>query len=233
MVSIILAIFALQSQKHMKNLSLILIAILTIAVGILFYQVHSLKSSGTTAITSVETDAKDSVKVKPLINEVGPTDLAEAKIAFLNIDSINSQYLYIADESKKMKSKVLHIEGQIESLTASLQTEYESYQQSAQTGIAPQSEMQKMEESLKRKDQEIKNKQLQLQNFQYDQQEMILALNEKLQQVVDKYNNGRFDYVISYSETLPILVFKNKKLDISGDIIQILNDEYKSTKNKK
>lgn len=217
----------------MKNLSLILIAILTIAVGILFYQVHSLKSSGTTAITSVEADAKDTVKVKPLINEVGPTDLAEAKIAFLNIDSINSQYLYIADESKKMKSKVLHIEGQIESLTASLQTEYESYQQSAQTGIAPQSEMQKMEESLKRKDQEIKNKQLQLQNFQYDQQEMILALNEKLQQVVDKYNSGRFDYVISYSETLPILVFKNKKLDISGDIIQILNDEYKSTKNKK
>lgn len=217
----------------MKNLSLILIAILTIAVGILFYQVHSLKCSGTISNTSVEVSSKDSVKVKPLINEVGPTDLAEAKIAFLNIDSINSQYLYIADESKKMKSKVMHIESQIESLTASLQTEYESYQQSAQTGIAPQSEMQKMEESLKRKDQEIKNKQLQLQNFQYDQQEMILALNEKLQQVVDKYNNGRFDYVISYSETLPILVFKNKKLDISGDIIQILNDEYKSTKNKK
>lgn len=217
----------------MKNLSLILIAVLTIAVGILFYQVHSLKSSGVSSDSSVEVSPKDSVKVKPLINEVGPTSLAEAKIAFLNIDSINSQYLYIADESKKMKSKVQHIEGQIESLTASLQTEYESYQQSAQTGIAPQSEMQKMEESLKRKDQEIKNKQLQLQNFQYDQQEMILALNEKLQQVVDKYNNGRFDYVISYSETLPILVFKNKKLDISGDIIRILNDEYKSTKNKK
>jgi outer membrane protein len=217
----------------MKNLSLILIAILTIAVGILFYQVHSLKSSEVSSDTLHEVTSKDSTKNKPLINEVGPTNLAEAKIAFLNIDSINSQYLYIADESKKMKSKVQHIEGQIESLTASLQTEYESYQQSAQTGIAPQSEMQKMEESLKRKDQEIKNKQLQLQNFQYDQQEMILALNEKLQQVVDKYNNGRFDYVISYSETLPILVFKNKKLDISGDIIRILNDEYKSTKNKK
>lgn len=217
----------------MKNLSLILIAILTIAVGILFYQVHSLKSSGVSSDPIIEASSKDSVKVKPLINEVGPTNLAEAKIAFLNIDSINSQYLYIADESKKMKSKVMHIESQIESLTTSLQTEYESYQQSAQTGIAPQSEMQKMEESLKKKDQEIKNKQLQLQNFQYDQQEMILALNEKLQQVVDKYNNGRFDYVISYSETLPILVFKNKKLDISADIIQILNDEYKITKNKK
>ncbi|MES2568217.1 MAG: OmpH family outer membrane protein [Bacteroidota bacterium] len=216
----------------MKNLSLILIGVLALAVGILFYQVNSLKNSGSNP-HDIDVSSSDTIKTRPTINEVGPTNLAEAKIAFLNIDSINSQYLYIADESKKMKGKVQHIEGQIESLTASLQTEYESYQQSAQTGIAPQSELQKMEESLKRKDQEIKNKQLQLQNFQYDQQEMILALNEKLQQVVDKYNNGRFDYVISYSETLPILVFKNKKLDISGDIISILNEEYKTVKNKK
>jgi outer membrane protein len=217
----------------MKNIFFVLTAILTIAVAVLFYQVYALKSSGLSGSIANEVQNADSIKSKPKINEVGPTTLAEAKIAFLNIDSINSQYLYIADESKKMKAKVLHIEGQIESLTASLQSEYESYQQSAQTGIAPQSEILKMEESLKRKDQEIKNKQLQLQNYQYDQQEMILALNEKLQQVVDKYNNGRFDYVISYSETLPILVFKNKKLDISGDIIRILNDEYKSTKGKK
>ena len=61
----------------------------------------------------------------------------------------------------------------------------------------------------------------------------IIELNEKLQQVVDKYNNGRFDYVMSYSETLPLLVFKNKKLDISRDIITILNDEYKNSKTKK
>lgn len=217
----------------MKNLSLILISVLTIAVGVLFYQVYALKNSDGASNQIENVALNDSAKIKPVIGENGPTSLAEAKIAFLNIDSINSQYLFIADESKKMKGKVQHIEAQIESLTASLQTEYESYQQSAQTGIAPQGELQKMEESLKRKDQEIKNKQLQLQNFQYDQQEMILALNEKLQQVVDKYNNGKFDYVISYSETLPILVFKNKKLDISSDIIAILNAEYKSTKNKK
>lgn len=215
----------------MKNLSLIINGVLAIAVAILFYQVHSLKNGGVVAENSKSFE--DSTASKPKINEIGPTDLVDAKIAFVNIDSINSQYMYLADYSKKMKGQIQSIESQLESLTASFQTEYEAYQQSAQAGIAPQGEMAKMEESLKHKDQEIKNKQLQLQNIQYDQQDKIIELNEKLQQVVDKYNNGRFDYVMSYSETLPLLVFKNKKLDISRDIITILNEEYKNSKTKK
>jgi len=215
----------------MKNLSLIISGVLVIAVAILFYQVQSLKS-GNLAVENVST-SNDTTSSKPKINEIGPTDLVDAKIAFINIDSINSQYLYLADYSKKMKGQVTAIESQLESLSAKFQAELEAYQQSAQAGIAPQSEIQKMEDDLKFKDQEIKNKQLQLQNLQYDQQDKILELNEKLQQVVDKYNNGRFDYVLSYSETLPLLVFKNKKLDISREIIAILNEEYKNSKPKK
>lgn len=216
----------------MKNLSLIINGVLAIAVAILFYQVHSLKNSGVSVVEN-STSTPDSTGSKSIINEIGPTSLADAKIAFVNIDSINSQYLYLADYSKKMKGQVQSIESHLESLTISFQTEYEAYQQSAQTGIAPQSELIKMEESLKHKEQEIKNKQLQLQNLQYDQQDKVFELNEKLQQVVDKFNNGRFDYVMSYSETVPLLVFKNKKLDISRDIINILNEEYKNSKKKK
>ncbi len=214
----------------MKHISLIINGVLAVAVAILFYQVHSLKQNGLpeTATSS----STDSTKAKVIINEVGPTSLADAKMAFVNIDSINSKYLFIADYSKKMKGQAQAIQNQLESLTASFQADYEAYQQSAQTGIAPQSQMATMEENLKRKEQEIKNKQLQLQNLQYDEQDKVLELNEKLQQVVDQYNNGRFDYVFSYSETLPILVFKNKKLDISSDIIKILNEEYNAKKKK-
>lgn len=215
----------------MKNLSLIINGVLAIAVAILFYQVNSLKNGG--LVVENTSSSIDTTSSKPKINEIGPTDLVDAKIAFINIDSINSQYLYLSDYSKKMKSQVAAIESQLENLSIKFQTELEAYQQSAQAGIAPQSEIQKMEESLKFKDQEIKNKQLQLQNLQYDQQDKIYELNEKLQQVVDKYNNGRFDYVMSYSESLPFLAFKNKKLDISRDIIDILNEEYKNSKTKK
>lgn len=215
----------------MKNLSLVINGVLAVAVAVLFYQVHSLKQGGTPQNEDVASEA-DSTKTKVTINEVGPTSLADAKMAFVNIDSINSRYLYIADESKKLRRQAQLIQNQLETLTASFQADYEAYQQSAQTGIAPPSQIATMEENLKRKEQEIKNKQLQLQNLQYEEQDKILGLNEKLQQVIDKYNNGRFDYVFSYSETVPILLFKNRKLDISNDIINILNEEYNAKKKK-
>jgi outer membrane protein len=215
----------------MKNISLIINGVLAVAVAVLFYQVHSLKQNGVTE-NEISSSTGDSAKTKVTINEIGPTSLADAKMAFVNIDSINSKYMFIADESKKMRRQAQLIQNQLETLTASFQADYEAYQQSAQTGIAPQSQIITMEEGLKRKEQEIKNKQLQLQNLQYDEQDKILELNDKLQQVIDKYNNGRFDYVFSYSETVPILLFKNKKLDISNDIIKILNDEYNAKKKK-
>lgn len=215
----------------MKNISLIINVVLAIAIAILFYQVHSLKQNGVPE-TEASAATGDSAKARVTINEVGPTSLADAKMAFINIDSINSRYLFIADYSKKMKGQIQSIQNQLEDLTLAYQTELQAYQESAQRGIAPQSELQKAEESLIRKEQEIKNKQLQLQNIQYDQQDKNYELNQTLQQVVDKYNNGRFDYVFSYSETVPILVFKNKKLDISSDIIKILNEEYNAKKKK-
>lgn len=213
----------------MKNLSLILNGVLAIAVAILFYQVNTLKTSNH---VTEQLDNADSSASKVTINEIGPTNLAEAKMAFINIDSINSSYLYIADYAKKSRNQMQNIESQIESLTVSFQNEYQSYQESAQRGVAPQSQLEAMEKSLQAKEQEIKNKQIALQELQYKQQDEALKLNEKLQQVVDTYNNGKFDYVFTYSESVPFLVFKNKKLDITADIVKILNDEYNAKKKK-
>jgi hypothetical protein len=61
----------------MKNLSLILNGILAIAVAILFYQVHSLKSSGIQ-----ETSEASDLSVKPII--ASNTTLAEIRIALTN-----------------------------------------------------------------------------------------------------------------------------------------------------
>ena len=217
----------------MKNLSLILNGVLAIAVGVLFFQVNSLKS-GHHSVTEEETKTElmDSIKPKVLLNEVGPSALSQAKMAYINIDSINAKYLFIIDYSKKMRGQMENIENQLENLKNVAQNEYIEYEKSAQAGIAPPAKLAEMEESLRRKDQEMKNKQLQLQNLQYDQQDKILELNTRLQQVVDKYNNGRFDYIFSYSEALPILTFKNKKLDISAEVIEILNAEYIANKGK-
>jgi hypothetical protein len=84
----------------MKNLSLIINGVLAIAVAILFYQVHSLKNGATVSSSDGGTEKTE---VKPVV--VSNTTLADSKIAYVNTDSINEHYQYIADFTKVIRNK--------------------------------------------------------------------------------------------------------------------------------
>ncbi len=210
----------------MKNLSLIINGVLAIAVAILFYQVHSLKNSATvTENTSVEAN------VKPTII-TSATNLVDAKIAYVNTDSINEHYAYIADFTKVLRNKKATLEGQMQSMTAKFQAEYEAFQQSAQAGVAPQSELQKQQASLERQQQELANKELQMQNLGVELEEKNFELNKNVKSFLQKINNGRFDYILSYSDMMPTILLANPKLDITTEVLKGINDEYNAKKKK-
>ncbi len=211
----------------MKNLSLIINGVLAIAVAILFYQVHSLKNSGVSADNS-----SSEVAVKPTI-VTSATNLADAKIAYVNTDSINEHYQYIADFTKVIRSKKATLEGQLQSMTVKFQQEYEAFQQSAQAGVAPQSELQKQQASLERQQQELANKELQLQNLGVELEEKNMELNKSVKDYLVKINNGRFDYILSYSDLMPTILLTNPKLDITTEVLNGINEEYKNSKKKK
>lgn len=208
----------------MKNLSLILNGILAIAVAILFYQVHSLKSSGIQ-------EAPSDLSVKPIITS--NTTLADSKIAYINTDSINEHYAYIADFTKVIRAKKANLEAQLQGMTAKFQQDYEAFQQSAQAGIAPQAELMKTEENLKRQQQDLANKELQMQNLGVELEEKNAELNRNVKDFLKVFNNGRFDYVMSYSDLMPTILLTNPKLDITPQVLQGLNAEYNAKKAKK
>jgi outer membrane protein len=210
----------------MKNLSLIINGILAVAVAILFYQVHSLKN-GTTVSTDGETEKTE---VKPVV--VSNTTLADSKIAYVNTDSINEHYQYIADFTKVIRNKKAALEGQMQSMTAKFQQEYEAFQQSAQAGVAPQSELQKQQASLERQQQELANKELQMQNLGVELEEKNAELNKSVKDYLQKINNGRFDYILSYSDLMPTILLTNPKLDITSEVLKGINEEYNAKKKK-
>lgn len=208
----------------MKNLSLILNGILIIAVAILFYQVHSLKS-----LVAPATEASPETEVKPQI-VTSSTNLGDAKIAYVNTDSLNEHYDYIADFTKVLRGKKASLEAQMESMTIKFQNDYQAYQQSAQAGIAPQSELMKTEESLKRQQQDLANKEMQMQNLGVELEEKNMELNRNVKEYLQRYNNGKFDYILSYSDMVPTILLTNPKLNITADVLKGLNEEYKAKK---
>jgi outer membrane protein len=210
----------------MKNLSFIINGILVVAVAILFYQVHSLKNSG-------DVSSQNEVENKNPIIVTSASNLADAKIAYINTDSINEHYAYIADFTKVLKSKKSVIESQMQTLTTRFQKDYESFQQSAQAGIASEADLMKQKTNLERQQQEIANKELQMQNLGIELEEKNIELNKNVKDFLAKYNNGKFDYVLSYSDMMPTILLVNPKLDITNDILKGINQEYKNKKNKK
>jgi outer membrane protein len=210
----------------MKNLSFIINGILAVAVAILFYQVHSLKNSG-------DVSSQNEVENKNPIIVTSASNLADAKIAYINTDSINEHYAYIADFTKVLKSKKSVIESQMQTLTTRFQKDYESFQQSAQAGIASEADLMKQKTNLERQQQDIANKELQMQNLGIELEEKNIELNKNVKDFLAKYNNGKFDYVLSYSDMMPTILLVNPKLDITNDILKGINQEYKNKKNKK
>jgi outer membrane protein len=210
----------------MKNLSFIINGILAVAVAILFYQVHSLKNSGDVSL-------QNEVENKNPIIVTSASNLADAKIAYINTDSINEHYAYIADFTKVLKSKKSVIESQMQTLTTRFQKDYESFQQSAQAGIASEADLMKQKTNLERQQQDIANKELQMQNLGIELEEKNIELNKNVKDFLAKYNNGKFDYVLSYSDMMPTILLVNPKLDITNDILKGINQEYKNKKNKK
>ena len=212
----------------MKNLSLIVNGILAIAVTILFYQVHSLKNPN----ASLDNTESADETTKPIIVS-SSTNLADAKIAYINTDSINEHYAYIADFTKVIRAKKATLESQMQSMTAKFQQEYEAFQQSAQAGVAPQSELQKQQANLERQQQELANKELQMQNLGVELEEKNMELNKNVKNYLLKINNGRFDYILSYSDLMPTILLANPKLDITNEVLDGINNEYKASKGKK
>jgi outer membrane protein len=211
----------------MKNLSLILNGVLAVAIAILFYQVHSLKNSG----VSTESSSSETA-VKPTIIS-SSTNLGDAKIAYVNTDSINEHYAYIADFTRVIRNKKATLEAQLQSMTAKFQQEYQEFQQSAQAGVAPQSELQKQQQNLERQQQELSNKELQMQNLGVELEEKNMELNKSVKEYLLRINNGRFDYILSYSDLMPTILLANPKLDITTEVLSGINSEYNSKKAKK
>ena len=209
----------------MNRISIIINAILIIAVGILFFLYAQLKSN------SLEITSSESGKSFP--KRITDTSLLKnAKIAYINIDSLNEKYEYIKDKSKEIRGRQSAIEGSLSSMYTTFQQEVADLQQAAQAGIRPESELKKEEARLQQKQMEIANKEKQLQVLG---EEVAATQSDMLQNVskfIERYNNNKFDYILAYTtNNISSVLYANSSLEITNEIVNGLNEEYR--KNKK
>lgn len=215
----------------MKNVLYAIIAVLAICVGILFYQVQSLKTSmgGT---TTENADGTKETK-KPVIINSANDPLPNAKIAYINIDSLNEKYLFISDYVKVLKNKRIALESQMQAMSQKFQEDYEAAQQSAQAGLLPAAEMENKKRDLERQQRELENKQIQMDKLALDMQEKNDQLQRDVKNFLMENYEGKYDYIMAYTAAVPTILLANPKLEITYQVLEALNTAYLQNKSSK
>ncbi|MDP1800678.1 MAG: OmpH family outer membrane protein [Bacteroidota bacterium] len=206
--------------------------VLVAAVGFLFYKVNNLTdptSEKKENTEEIKTDTKtaDTKTVAPVGNT--PT----GKIAFVNIDILNDKSLEVIDLIAESKRKKASIEASVESLSMQYQKKVEEFQMSQKAGIAPQSELEAKAREIQAIEKEAQNKQIQMDNLSIDIGEKNASFQKNVKDFLVKWNDGRYDYILSYSDAVPTMLLGNATLDITDQIVTQFNDEYKQRKGKK
>ena len=214
----------------MKNVSLIISVILVALVAVLFYMNMSLKKDvETLAMQNAPTIVKS-----PLTTNINSADLKNARIAYINIDSLDANYQYIMDMSKEYANKQAAIESQLNSMAAKFQNDYADFQQAAQAGVRTEAELNKQKASLEQQQNDAANKQKQLEGLGEEIAKKRGDMLKKVSDFIASYNNGRYDYILAYTTAnISSVLYANPNLDITKEIIDGLNAEYKTQKAKK
>lgn len=214
----------------MNKLLLVLNALLIIAVAFLFYKINSLSGykSG-----DEKTDVNAEIKTDTVKKQIIPVAIGTpptGKIAYLNLDVLNESSLEVLDLVKEAKNRKAGIEASLETLSMNYQKKMQEYQVSAKAGIASESEMEGKAREIQALEKDAQNKQLQMDNLTNDIGEKNALFQQTIKSFLVKWNSGKYDYILSYSDAVPTMLVGNATLDITTEVVELINNEYKAKK---
>ncbi len=156
-------------------------------------------------------------------------------IAFINSDTLMSQYELFQDLKLELEAETLKMTQDLAQKKKALENQFISYQNKVQAGTISIDDARKTEESLSRQQQELMNLSDVYTNQISDKEyQMSLQVYDSLNIVLKLINETEnFDYILGYSKGAGIL-YANPEHDVTAMVVEILNERYlKSKKNGK
>jgi len=146
-------------------------------------------------------------------------------IAYINTDTLLSQYTYFVLASKALAEKEQKANVSLEKKGRNLQNQVMAVQKKVQAGELTSNQIAQEEQRFAKKQQNLGEEQQRIaQDIMKETQEVQDTLYSKLRRVLRQYadQNG-YDYVLSYAEVGSPVLIAPEGADITADIISILN----------
>ena len=193
----------------MKNLSLILSIVALAISGFLFVGKMTGNGGGNVAV-----DAQSA-----------------GKIAYVNFDSLQTQYNLFLDQEKELQKKQQSAEADFKKRVTDLAVKEERFLKQYKGGLLSANEAQKKQQELQLANQE-------LQEYQASVRQGLLSLSQEKQELImqkvtnflEEYNKTKgYSYIIK-DMTGGILLIADKGQNITNEVIEGLNKAYENEK---
>ena len=191
----------------MKNLSLVLNAVLLALVGYLYY-VH---------FSGKKADPAASAIILPPSMDHG------VKIAYVNIDTLSAKYEWLNAQNKALEQKLKEIESALAAEGEALAKEYQRLEQKAET--TPPAQMEIEGQAFMKKKMAFEQKQERMSQKLSDEKaktsgEMMANLEAHLKSLQSQIG---YDYILSYSKGGGQVLLANDSLEITKQVLDLLN----------
>lgn len=156
------------------------------------------------------------------------TTASSGRIAFINSDSILSQYAMAKEIKAQLEDKVKKVQDELASREQSFQKRVKDFQDKMQAKSITQDQAQKTNDQLTQEKQSLDGLSGQYQQLiAQQQQELTIALHDTITNYLKRFNKDiKFDYILNF-RTGGDLLYENPALDITNVVIKGLNEEYK------
>ena len=188
---------------------------------------------GTLAFTAVAAFALTScnqsapkVDEKSQTTENGGSDL---KIAYVEVDSIMSQYEFCKEYSLILQKKSNNIQNTINQKGNNLQAAAANFQQKIQQNAYTREQAEAISNNLQKQQADLQALQTRLGNeFQAETEKFNNALRDSIQHFLAKYNKDK-KYALILSKAGDNILYADRGYDITTEVIAGLNKAYKKT----
>ncbi|MBQ9093905.1 MAG: OmpH family outer membrane protein [Prevotella sp.] len=152
---------------------------------------------------------------------------AELKIAYVEVDSIMTQYQFCKDYTQILTKKGQNIEATIQQKGQALQTAANNFQQKIQQNAYTREQAEAIQAGLQKQNADLQALQQRLgTEFQQEQEKYNIALHDSIANYLKKYNKEK-KYSIIFSKSGDNLLYADKAYDVTNEVIAGLNKAYK------
>ena len=187
------------------------------------------KLFGTIALAVVAAVSFTSCNQSPKAEDEAPKSQAPSnlKIAYVEVDSLMTQYEYCKEYSLILEKKSQNIQSTLQQKGQALQAAANNFQQKLQQNAYTREQAEQIQMGLQKQNADLEALQQRLSaEFQEETAKFNEALHDSLQHFITKYNKDK-KFTLILSKSGDNILYADKSADITSDIIAGLNKAYK------